>query len=590
MKFLQPALAIMPQFARIRLRSVVGILLGAVIVAQATAARAASPRDELLRLVPEDVGFCLVIQDLRGQLDSFLNSRFYERFRSSPLYRTLRHGPDADQFVAAQKQLLEALHTSWPELRDEIFGDAVVISYRPALGKDKKPEQGLILVRARKADLLRELVNRLNDVQANEIKIDKRSHAGAEYFQRDDARGTHFVYVRGSLLALSPNEDALEQLIDRDQAAAGAGVPPLVQQLEKLGAAEALATLWINPRIFEAEMERHAEHARGSDAILHRAIMTYWKALEGIALSFSLEPQGAELRLTFRTEPKRLPEPARQFLTAETKPSELWSRFPENAILTVAGRMNTGEWNSFLGTFMDPKSRGDLRDQLNRKASAALGDNVVDDILPFLGPDWGFCIAAPPGGRPEWFPHMAWALRVQRGKTNPPVDQSLVNMLKAFAGIMVFAYNMNHAGDDELALRSLKRDGAEINYLKNDKQFPPGFQPAFGLKDGYLIIASSPQAIDALGRAGATTKAMPAGVPLLRLSVVQLSRFLEERKDILADHIAEKHRITKEEASRHLNFVREALALFESVEFSQQPSVDRISLALRVRTADPLKR
>ena len=50
------------------------------IIALATAllptlARAA-PRDELLRLVPDDVAFCLVVQDLRGHAEALSASPF----------------------------------------------------------------------------------------------------------------------------------------------------------------------------------------------------------------------------------------------------------------------------------------------------------------------------------------------------------------------------------------------------------------------------------------------------------------------------------------------------------------------------------
>ena len=46
--------------------------------------KAGTPRDDLLRLVPEDVGFCLVIQDLRGHSESFLRSPFAKKLWESP--------------------------------------------------------------------------------------------------------------------------------------------------------------------------------------------------------------------------------------------------------------------------------------------------------------------------------------------------------------------------------------------------------------------------------------------------------------------------------------------------------------------------
>src|ERR1700730_7734355 len=46
---------------------------------------ALTPRDELLRLVAEDVGFCLVIDDLRGHGTALADSPFVKQFRASPL-------------------------------------------------------------------------------------------------------------------------------------------------------------------------------------------------------------------------------------------------------------------------------------------------------------------------------------------------------------------------------------------------------------------------------------------------------------------------------------------------------------------------
>src|SRR5579884_3703467 len=43
--------------------------------------RAATPREELLRLVPDSVGFCLVVQDLRNHTADLQNSPFFEQLR-----------------------------------------------------------------------------------------------------------------------------------------------------------------------------------------------------------------------------------------------------------------------------------------------------------------------------------------------------------------------------------------------------------------------------------------------------------------------------------------------------------------------------
>src|ERR1700704_2666136 len=48
---------------------------------------AAPPRDEILRLVPDDAGLCLLVQNLRDQFDRFHQSPFADRMAASPIGR-----------------------------------------------------------------------------------------------------------------------------------------------------------------------------------------------------------------------------------------------------------------------------------------------------------------------------------------------------------------------------------------------------------------------------------------------------------------------------------------------------------------------
>ena len=59
-----------------RWKSGILLLLSSVFVLAAPA-RAAEPANELLRLVPEDVGLCLVIQDLRSHSADLLAGKLW---------------------------------------------------------------------------------------------------------------------------------------------------------------------------------------------------------------------------------------------------------------------------------------------------------------------------------------------------------------------------------------------------------------------------------------------------------------------------------------------------------------------------------
>src|SRR5262245_10422085 len=106
----------------------------------------AGPREELLRLVPEDVGFCIVLQELRGHSDRLATSPFLTDLLTSPLGDAVRAAPEARQLLALKKHLAKSLGVDWDELRDEVLGDAVVLAYRPPTPQQPGREQELVLV------------------------------------------------------------------------------------------------------------------------------------------------------------------------------------------------------------------------------------------------------------------------------------------------------------------------------------------------------------------------------------------------------------------------------------------------------------
>src|SRR5262245_33700854 len=120
-------------------------------LAPLTPCRADTPADELLRLVPEDVGFCFVLRDLRGHAAGLLQSPFLEQFRQSPLSAPLRNDPEVAKLTGVDKYLKQFLGLDSTQIRDDILGDALVLAYRPGPPGRPEEEQGLVLVRARDA-------------------------------------------------------------------------------------------------------------------------------------------------------------------------------------------------------------------------------------------------------------------------------------------------------------------------------------------------------------------------------------------------------------------------------------------------------
>jgi hypothetical protein len=566
-----------------------GLVAAAVLAASA---RAAAPRDELLRLVPDDVGLCLVVQDLRGHAAALNDSPFAARLRASPFVVALRQAPEVRKLAAVEQQLKEHLQIDAQQLRDEILGDAVVVAYRPGPPGKPEQEQGLLLLQARDADRLAALIDRLNEVQKQAgdlMELEERGHRGKKYYLRVEKKGKNYYYLRGPVLVFTPQEEALQRAIDLDREAPPAEtVPALSRQLRRLGADQALATLYVNPRAFDADLENKAHAAKGSDAAFLQTFQVYWKALDGLAL-FAEPTRDLELSLSVRARPEALPPAARNYLAAAGQRSELWDRFPPAALFAMAGRFDAVALVDMLAEFLTPEARKAIRDAVDRGAGAALGKDVATEVLPYLGPDWGFCVTAPPADGKDWFPHAVWVTRVRSGKDGAPLGPALVTALNSFAMLAVFQHNSHNT--EPLSLKATMQDQVEVKYLTGEKVLPPGLRPAFALKDGYLVLATSPEAIRAFAAKRTGTLVTEAGeVPLMRASLRALRAFLKERREPLLAHAAQKDHVAPDEAARRVDGLAEVLELFDRVELTQRSAADQVTLTLRVKPAQPLRR
>ena len=78
-------------------------------------------------LVPEDVGFCVVVQDLREH---------NERLTKSPLVKALGKSaigkiPELQQVQALDQLFQKQFDIDLGKIRDDVLGDAIVFAYRP---------------------------------------------------------------------------------------------------------------------------------------------------------------------------------------------------------------------------------------------------------------------------------------------------------------------------------------------------------------------------------------------------------------------------------------------------------------------------
>jgi hypothetical protein len=544
-------------------------------------AQAPSPREELLRHVPKDLGLCFVLNDLRGHAANWERSDWIKALKESALGQAFFAAPELKELLRFEQGLKKDLDIDWPTLRDDVLGDAVVFAYQPGSSSKPQDEQGVLLVHARRPGVLARLVDSLNRVQkaSGEVEsLQTRDHKGTKYVCRSGLRHAHYYLLSGALFAYTAKEELLKRVIDRHQAG-DRDIPPLSGHLKKAGAANAVASLWIDPRAFDADREQKAAALPGPEAAFVKSFQKHWHALDAVVFSFAAQ-DNLEFKLSILAREKDLPPTARGLFTAPARPSDLWLRFPDDAILTMAARLDGTVLADALVNMAPPKAQQTFQQTLQPLAALA-GIDLARDLAPNVGPDLGLCVL--PATDPKNAPQVMAALAVRPGSKDLAIDQALYRGVHLLAGLALFDYNRRHP-DDPIRTQTLKQDSVEVKYLSNDNLFPPGFQPACALKDGYLLLATSP---DAIARFRLAAAPAPTGgeTPLLRLSPQRLAKALREHRQSVIDHIAANNQVSKTAAVLKLDNILEALDLAQRIEITRGGGSGQASFVLRISPA-----
>jgi hypothetical protein len=561
----------------------------ALACALAAPAVAASPRDDLLRYVPDDVAFCVVVQDLRGHAARLEQSPFVQVFRASPTARALRDSHEWERIRTIEARLRKVLGMGWTGLREDILGDAVVFACRTGAGGRKDEDQGLLLIRARTARALEGLVGHLNRVQKESGDLKELADCewhGEHYWRRVDKKEVGYYCLRGAVLVFSGEEDMLRRALAAQRISASDAEPTLARRIREAGADEAFVALCVNPRALDAEVEAPRSGENGRPPPGAKTFAACWKALDSLVLSLSLD-RDVRVSLSVRGRPQAMPPAVRRFLEEAARPSDLWRFFPDNALLALAVHIPAPELFDAVGEFLPGGGRQSLAADLNRVLGAALGRDFVKDVLPAVGPDFGVCVAAPPPDEKAWVPQAFAALRLGVGDPESPLDKAVLSAVSSAAVLLVLSHNSQHP-DRPLSLGSLKQDKQEVKYLSGDEVFPAGLLPALSLRGGYLVLASSPEALRRF-RPSDGAPAPEADVPLLRISVKDFRAYLRQRRGPLAGALATGKKAPRDEVMGHLDELLAALQFLDRIELRQRTQTGQAVFTLALQPAQSLK-
>jgi hypothetical protein len=539
----------------------------------------AGPRDDLLRLVPDDYTFCLVVQNIREHAKADGQSSFLKGLAESPLVKGYQNTPEAEKLRTAFEAILKELGITPEQLRDDLLGDAVVFAYRKGPPGNEAKEDGLILVHARDEKLLARVVERINALQMKdgELKaVEPVTGKDGEYFRRvksNKQQPAEFYALRGNRLVFSGSKPLLEATLAK-LATPAEGEPLVALRMQRLGVNDVPVSFVINPRAFDADLAESAKTGKDTERAFLREFAGYWKAVDGAALFVNFAPS-LEVGLAVHVRKADLPPPARRFFAEAGKRSPLWDRVPDDALFALVGRFHAESMTAMLGSFLTEPDRQKVIDGVARVSKTFFRPEDLAPITRGLGPDVGFWVTKPDPATKTWCPQALLAVKLADGPDGRKAEQAALKGLD-------FLARLASLSEKDLAVFEEQQGSVLVTGLASGALFPPGFRPCFASKGGYLLVAGSPETIARFDPP--TNPATDAAeVSVLRISVAAWRDSLKAHRRGLIEYLAKVHRTDPAALNPQIDALLPLLEGLDQVEIVQRAGPDRVSLVLRLK-------
>ena len=559
-------------------RSTLPTLLLLWTLASAQAKAADGPADSLLKLAPADSGATLAVEDLRGRAREIVGSALFEGLLRLP---TVRAWMASEPFLKAEKTsrvVQEALGVPLTTIRDELLGDAFVLSLQA--GPSGKPElsRGLLLVKPRDRPLLERLIKLFNDAQirGGELDgVDPRSRGSVKYSARlfkAAARPPEFyVVLDDGTFAWSNSEDTILGVIDRKVA----GRPGLRDDPEfkkvRAGLPERpLASLFVNARFLEAALFETPRPPSDRPAAM---ISHYIKAVGQFGLALEWRG-GISLHSCETVAPEKLDPWLKDWLTRPSSPSPLPAQVSSETVALVGANI---DFKSLLAAWRELMPEGDRPDLDNLKLvlqGIFLGRDPFNEVLPRLSSGAVLALEIEPDTaiRPH-FPlvgAVGWSIEPGVDDLAGPIDNALKTLLAFYA--------LDHKPRmDHLRIESKTTGDARLTLLTDGLRA----RVAYRVDRDRLVVGRSPEAVARFGLgqppsmiADIRARSFPQAETF---AIVDLDRLVGEVRSLrgpIARRLAARSKRPVAATDRDLGDLIAAAELFKAATFTSTTSPD----------------
>lgn len=471
------------------IRPALWILTAQLLAASAVAQTAA---DRLLKLVPEDAGMTAVVENFRDRRAPFLSSPIASQISHSPDVRAWWNAHGKAPWDSLEASMKAATGLPMPRIVDDLFGDAVVLSID--LPKDGGPQnaKGLFLLAPRNPALLKRLVDQINTHEKTAgtlLEVVPRKTEHGTYSLRRFQPGTKpeeaYVIVDDAILAWSNSEDLIAGVLKRNSAGGGLSNNPRFKAVRESLPADALLSLFIDPRFVE-RLASKSPKAGARDEAQSRLVALFERYLSATQYAGAslVWRDGPALETFEAIDPGKLDLPLRKWTGRTEGGEDLLARVPSTAFWVIAARMDLV---ALLDLMLDvvPESE---RERTGRILDAArgllLGRDLREEILPALGPGVVAYSDMAEGAKPEVQPSLV--VGVEIGKAHD-VRAPLENALRTFMNLISLDAKKSA---EESQIRVQERDGQTVVSLGQ----PPN-SVSYAVTPEVLAIGNDPERV-----------------------------------------------------------------------------------------------
>jgi hypothetical protein len=441
-----------------------------------TLAFAAGAPDELLARVPGDAILTLSVEDLRGHSREILDSPLAARLFGLPMVKEWQKQGGDTAIRKAMEEVEESLGISLPVIRDELLGDAVVLSLHAEPG-GKEP-RGLVQFRPRDRGLLERIVAATNasPVAGWKVQAVRAKSSGREYSIRTSAGGARpdeaYILFEDGTFAWSNSPGLIGRLADAivgDKA--GFRETPVYRSLSPSLPDRCFVRAYLNPAQFLASIPL-------PDDADSRSLADLLGSLRGAA--FALEwREGPVVQLAVEATPAAWDKHWSAWLPKSSGGMDFRKFIPPEPYAVVGIKSDLaaiGRW--ILGQLPDEaKPRAEALIEATR--GLLMGRDPVRDVLPALGPNLLAYLLGPKAEGED--PALVVMVAISDAGQVAPALNNALRTLFAFVAL-------NGKPTPKLETRLIDR--IEVTTLSGE-----GAGLAYGIEAGRLVFGTSPEAV-----------------------------------------------------------------------------------------------